>query len=262
MLRFHHVLIRDAAYRRLLKGTRAELHARLADWIEAQVGDAPEHDETIGWHLEQAHQHLRELGPLDAKGRALGERAARRLAAAGRRALARDDLPLAASLLGRASIASTPTIRRAPSWRSTGARRCSRAGDVGPAATAIDELGRFMRRRPRLDDADDASAQRLAAWHTCFAGQLTVLTAPQALQDAADAVAAAAARAGGARRRRRRGEGALRPRAGARAARQGRRLRGGARPRARRRAPRRRSPPRQRRARRSRRSPRSGDRAR
>jgi len=31
-LRFHHVLIRDAAYRRLLKGTRVELHERLADW--------------------------------------------------------------------------------------------------------------------------------------------------------------------------------------------------------------------------------------
>src|SRR5262249_39074650 len=28
VLRFHHVLIRDAAYRRVLKGTRAELHAR------------------------------------------------------------------------------------------------------------------------------------------------------------------------------------------------------------------------------------------
>src|SRR6185503_18732585 len=37
VMRFHHVLIRDAAYRRLLKGTRAELHARLADWIEGQV---------------------------------------------------------------------------------------------------------------------------------------------------------------------------------------------------------------------------------
>src|SRR6185369_148406 len=72
-LRFHHVLIRDAAYRRLLKGTRAELHARLADWIEARVGTAPEHDETIGWHLEQAHQHLREQGPINAAGAALAE---------------------------------------------------------------------------------------------------------------------------------------------------------------------------------------------
>ena len=83
VLRFHHVLIRDAAYRRLLKGTRAELHAQLADWIEAQVGDAAEHDETIGWHLEQAHQFLRELGPLDAQAQRLGARAATRLAAAG-----------------------------------------------------------------------------------------------------------------------------------------------------------------------------------
>src|SRR5262249_14807857 len=33
-LRFHHVLIRDAAYRRVLKNTRAELHARFADWLE------------------------------------------------------------------------------------------------------------------------------------------------------------------------------------------------------------------------------------
>src|SRR4030095_133971 len=102
VLRFHHVLIRDAAYRRLLKGTRAELHGRLADWIEGRVGDAPEHDETIGWHLEQAHQLLRELGPLDEHGAHLGPRAARRLSAAARRALAGDDIPLAAGLLGRA----------------------------------------------------------------------------------------------------------------------------------------------------------------
>src|SRR5262249_53398868 len=93
-LRFHHGLIRDAAYRRVLKGTRAELHERVADWIESRVGKAVEHDETIGWHLEQAHRYLGELGPIDARGRALGERAARYLAAAGRRALGRDDLPV------------------------------------------------------------------------------------------------------------------------------------------------------------------------
>src|SRR5262249_12882977 len=101
-LRFHHVLIRDAAYRRVLKGARAELHGRLADWVGGKGGEAVEPDETIGWHLEQAHQPLRELGPLDAQGRAFGDRASRYLAAAGRRALQRDDLPLAGSLLGRA----------------------------------------------------------------------------------------------------------------------------------------------------------------
>ena len=182
VLRFHHVLIRDAAYRRLLKGTRAELHARFAAWVEARAADSVEHDETIGWHLEQAHQHLRELGPIDATGRALGERASQRLAAAGRRALARDDLPLAESLLGRAldrlDEGDSARADLALDW----CEALLAAGDVGPAAAAIDELGRFT-----------AGSDRLRAWHTCFAGQHTVLTAPSALHATADVVAAAAA---------------------------------------------------------------------
>src|SRR5262249_26153987 len=39
-LRFHHGLIRDAAYRRVLKGTRAELHGRGADVIGGRGGGA------------------------------------------------------------------------------------------------------------------------------------------------------------------------------------------------------------------------------
>ncbi len=180
-LRFHHVLIRDAAYRRLLKGTRAELHERLADWIEAQVGDAPEHDEMIGWHFEQAHQHLRELGTLDARGRRLGERASQRLAAAGRRALARDDVPLAASLLGRAIDRLAPDAPERADLALDWCEALLSAGDVGPAGAAIDELCRV---------AGDSA--RLRAWHTCFAGQLTVLTAPEALQATAERVGGAA----------------------------------------------------------------------
>jgi class 3 adenylate cyclase len=181
VLRFHHVLIRDAAYRRILKGTRAELHARFADWVEARVGDAIEHDETIGWHLEQAHQHLRELGPIDVRGRALGERAAQRLAASGRRALARDDAPLASGLLGRAL---DRLDRDDPARAELALDWCEAllaAGDVGPATAALAELDRFA-----------ANEARLRAWHTCFAGQLITLTAPQELGATADAVAKAA----------------------------------------------------------------------
>jgi tetratricopeptide (TPR) repeat protein len=180
-LRFHHVLIRDAAYRRVLKGTRAELHARLAGWIEAQVGDAAEHDETIGRHLEQAHQHLRELGPLDEEGVALGERAARRLAPAGRRALSQDDVALAAGLLGRA-VDCLPGD--APDRADLVLDWCEAvlsAGDVATAATAIEALERLREGSPRL-----------RAWHTCFAGQLTTLTDPEGLQSTAPKVAAAA----------------------------------------------------------------------
>jgi len=182
VLRFHHVLIRDAAYRRLLKNTRAELHTRFADWLEVRAAGAVEHDEMLGWHLEQAHQHLRELGPIDAQGRVLGERAARHLAAAGRRALARDDLAPAAGLLERAlerlDDADPARADLALDW----CEAVLSAGDVGTAVRAIAELGRF------LGDSD-----RLRAWHTCFAGQLAVLTDPKALRASAGAVEAAAA---------------------------------------------------------------------
>ncbi len=144
VLRFHHVLIRDAAYRRLLKGTRAELHAQLADWIEAQVGDAPEHDETIGWHLEQAH---RSCASSVRSTRAATPRRARRarLAAAGRRALARDDVPLAASLLGRAIERLDADDPARADLALDWCEALLAAGDVGPAADAIAELGRFAR---------------------------------------------------------------------------------------------------------------------
>jgi class 3 adenylate cyclase/tetratricopeptide (TPR) repeat protein len=205
VLRFHHVLIRDAAYRRLLKGTRAALHAQLADWIEATVGDKAEHDETIGRHLEQAHQLLRELGPLDERGRTLGARAAIRLSTAGRRALAGDDVPLAANLLGRAI---DRLERDDPTRAELALDWCEAllsAGDVAEAKTALTELSKFLS-PPSTDSApadevkaaDVATAdalhttRRLSAWHTCFTGQLTVLTAPQGLQSAAESVAAAA----------------------------------------------------------------------
>ncbi len=71
--RFHHVLIRDAAYRSLLKEARAELHERFANWLERKAGElVGEHEEVIAFHLEQAHEYRRQLGPLDEGGRALG----------------------------------------------------------------------------------------------------------------------------------------------------------------------------------------------
>lgn len=180
-LRFHHVLIRDAAYRRLLKGTRADLHGRFADWVEGRSPGAVEHDETVGRHLEQSFQLLKELGPVGTSGRALGERAAGRLAAAGRRALARDDLSLAAGLLGRALHCLDADAHSRADLALDWCEALLAAGDVAAATRAIAELSRFLTDSPRLQ-----------AWMTCFSGQLTALTAPQALLETVDAVAAAA----------------------------------------------------------------------
>jgi len=104
--RFEHLLIREAAYRRLLKRTRAGLHERFVDWadqLNRERGREAEFEEILGYHLEQAHGYLSELGRLDDHGRRLGVRAANRLAGAGRRAFRRGDMPAAAGLLHRAA---------------------------------------------------------------------------------------------------------------------------------------------------------------
>ena len=103
--RFDHILIRDAAYGRLLKRERAELHERFADWgvrTNREREREAEFGEIIGYHLEQAAIYLAELGPLDARGQRIAEGGATRLAAAGRRALERGDMPASANLLRRA----------------------------------------------------------------------------------------------------------------------------------------------------------------
>jgi class 3 adenylate cyclase/tetratricopeptide (TPR) repeat protein len=101
--RFRHILIRDAAYQAIPKETRADLHERLAVWVEARVGDRmPEFEEIIGHHLEQAYRYRSELGRVDAHARGLAVQAAERLASSGRRAFARSDLSAASTLLHRA----------------------------------------------------------------------------------------------------------------------------------------------------------------
>ena len=104
--RFDHVLIRDAAYSALLKRARATLHERFANWAEGLNRDRAretEFEEILGYHFEQAHNYLGELGPLDEGARELGVRGATRLGSAGRRAFARGDMPAAANLLRRAA---------------------------------------------------------------------------------------------------------------------------------------------------------------
>ena len=101
---FSHILVRDAAYARLLKRTRARLHERFAAWLAGNAGSrVVEYEEFIGYHLEQSFRYRAELGPVDDRGRLLGGEASRHLSLAGHRALARGDLSAAANLLQRAA---------------------------------------------------------------------------------------------------------------------------------------------------------------
>jgi class 3 adenylate cyclase/DNA-binding winged helix-turn-helix (wHTH) protein len=112
--RFRHVLIRDAAYRSLLKETRAELHANVADWLERSAGPRlTEFEEIVGYHLERAYRSLVELGPPTEQTKALAARAVKHLSSAGEHAFARGDMPAAVNLLSRATaILPSHDVRR------------------------------------------------------------------------------------------------------------------------------------------------------
>jgi class 3 adenylate cyclase/tetratricopeptide (TPR) repeat protein len=101
--RFRHLLIRDAAYDSLPKATRAELHARFADWLEVHGRDLTELDEILGYHWEQACRYRQELGRVDDQWLRAAGKAGQRLAVAGARALGRGDMHAAANLLERAA---------------------------------------------------------------------------------------------------------------------------------------------------------------
>ena len=111
---FQHVLVRDAAYDAMPKELRAELHERLADNYADTAGDA-----LIGYHLERAYYARAEIAPGDPSVHELARRAARRLAAAGKRAEAREDIPAAVNLLERAAVLLVDGTRRRPAQRAS-----------------------------------------------------------------------------------------------------------------------------------------------
>ncbi|HKH15570.1 MAG TPA: BTAD domain-containing putative transcriptional regulator, partial [Solirubrobacterales bacterium] len=116
---FCHVLIQLAAYRSMTREVRSELHEGCAEWLEAKSGGRlQEVEEVLGYHLEQAYEQRRELGPLDAHSHELAERAGERLASAGLRAFDRFDVAAAENLWSRAKAllppdhTELPTVRR------------------------------------------------------------------------------------------------------------------------------------------------------
>jgi hypothetical protein len=129
--RFQHVLVRDVAYEGMLKRTRADLHASLVDWFEEVAPDRlREFEEIRGYHLEQAYLIFTELGGNEERTRDTGRRGAEHLSSAGRRALARGDMPAASNLLHRAEALLPPGDPQRP-------RLLLEAGD------ALIEIGNF-----------------------------------------------------------------------------------------------------------------------
>jgi class 3 adenylate cyclase/tetratricopeptide (TPR) repeat protein len=176
--RFDHVMIREAAYGSLLKRARATFHERFAEWavrLNRGRGRETEYEEILGYHLEQAHRYLSELGPLDDHGRELGRRAAERLASAGRRAFGRADMRAARDLLGRAvellpegdsarlellpdlaeAFVETGDFPSAEACLDEAIREGERTGDAGLLAHAL--IGRLLAHLYAGDDSESWS---------------------------------------------------------------------------------------------------------
>ncbi len=98
LFRFHHVLVRDVAYRGIPKSQRAELHEHVARGLDRRDGA----DELVGYHFEQAFQYVTELARRDEHARELAVEGGQRLGRAGIRAWKRADAPAAVNLLSRA----------------------------------------------------------------------------------------------------------------------------------------------------------------
>ena len=134
--RFAHVLIREAAYQGVPKQRRAELHERMARWLEQ--APAPR-DERVGYHLEEAYRHLAELGRTGERERALAAEAAERLSGAAEAALLRGDPVAGARLLERAeSLLDRDDPVRAELMPTLGASLFE-AGRIADAARVLDE---------------------------------------------------------------------------------------------------------------------------
>ena len=169
--RFHHVLIRDVAYRRLLKSDRADLHERLADWVatggQSVAFDA---DEMIARHLEAAHIYKTELGIADEHTGDLALRSARHYATSARRALDRDELVSAGTQAARGAAVAAGDEGLHAELLLIGCEAYLSAGDVAAGA-------------PLVDDLDRIADESLAPWATCYRCQFLVYTEPERLPE-------------------------------------------------------------------------------
>jgi class 3 adenylate cyclase/tetratricopeptide (TPR) repeat protein len=150
--RFHHLLLRDAAYDAVPKSVRADLHARFAQWLEQRGTQLVELDELLGYHLEQAARYLDELGQDN---RELAVAAGDQLGVAGRRAFWRGDWGTATGLLERALSLTRPyrldlrlevELTEALHWIDPARRIAVADAAAQRAAAAGDETGAALAR--------------------------------------------------------------------------------------------------------------------
>ena len=174
---FHHVLLRDAAYATLTRADRADLHERVAAWIDR---DGRGDDAIVGSHLERAVRYRRELGE-DAD--ELAATAGERLGEAGMRVWRGNDVKAAVGLLARATeLLPAGSLRATLLWEHSIALRLHGEERMADAALAEAEA-----------DARAAANDAVVARVEAERASLGLLTGGLALDDAIETLARSAA---------------------------------------------------------------------
>ena len=141
---FRHILIQEAAYRAIPKALRADLHHRLADWLEYVVWEpATQRAEILGYHLEQSVRYRNELQPAEAQSSPLPRRAAAHLETAGRAAHDRGDALAAVNLLDRAAALLPPEDSALARLYTSLGTALTEAGQLEKASAMLDHARRI-----------------------------------------------------------------------------------------------------------------------
>jgi tetratricopeptide (TPR) repeat protein len=164
---FHHVLVRDVAYRGISKAERADLHELAARGLDRRDGA----DELTGYHFEQAYRSLADIGRNDEHAHELALAAGERLGRAGIRAWKRADAPAAVNLLSRA-VVLTPAADEL-------------ACELG---VALFVTGEYERAKSVLARPTRASDERVAARAKVELAQIRSYSEPDRAGELADAV--------------------------------------------------------------------------
>jgi len=179
--RFNHAIVRQSLLAELASVRRMRLHQRIAATLETEHGSEDELLAELAYHYFECAWAGNAAKAVEYCRRA-ADQAMARLAYEG-----------AADLYDKALHALEELDEELPDREDLQAEllvaRCEAllaAGDVASAAGAVSQL---------QDAAGDSA--RLAAWGTCFDGQLSMLTHPERLDEIESAVAAAAEKLAG-----------------------------------------------------------------
>jgi tetratricopeptide (TPR) repeat protein len=161
---FEHALIRDVAYRTVLRPLRAEKHRRAAEWLSALAGPLRDRADTIAHHLVTAVENAEASGQVVPELRLAASNA---LQEAGERAGSLHSHATAARLWGKALELLPQDDDRRPRLLLARGKALALADE--PAARALDEAAEALLAAGDLAGA--AEAESTSAWLLSLAGE-------------------------------------------------------------------------------------------